>query len=64
MPARWRVRTNPLIDAAAFPDTRTDVYYVSDSWIPNSMADYVWFADGIVHHVSVGTRGALLCVRP
>jgi hypothetical protein len=73
----WRVPTLPeaqsVLDftrapipfaSALLSTTRSSSLYVSNSWIPNSMADYIPSADGQVHHVGVRTRTYVRCVRP
>jgi hypothetical protein len=53
----------PWIDSRAFPDTLAGPW-LSNSWRPNSHADYVDFASSSVVHIDVRTRAPLRCVRP
>jgi hypothetical protein len=70
VPRLWEVETlrdfrfsDPTIDSVVFAHTLSSIY-LSDSWRPNSHADYVNFANGQLQHVSVNSRYRLRCIRP
>ncbi|MEO6623550.1 MAG: DUF1566 domain-containing protein [Burkholderiaceae bacterium] len=43
--------------------TRAQSFYLSDSWIPNSKADYIYTSDGLIYHQDAIDREYLRCVR-
>lgn len=68
-PRLWEVESlrdftfpSPRIDHAAFPGTLKTAY-LSDSWAPNSKANYVEFDEGQVLRVDIFSRYLLRCVR-